>query len=121
MSSKNINCEIEVTLDCIGGKWKALILWYLCQYPCLRFGQFKRLIPGVSNKVLTNQLRELEEMTIIQRHIYAEVPPRVEYLLTERGKTLEPLLQLMCKWGRQNDDLGYNLSEPLCRKKLFDE
>lgn len=92
-------CGVEVTLNLIGGKWKGLILWHLCQ-KTLRFSQLRRRIPGVTQKMLTQQLRELEKDELVHREIYAEVPPRVEYSLTEKGRTLEPLLKKMCRWGQ---------------------
>lgn len=98
--SKEYSCPVELTLDMIGGKWKALILWQL-KDTTLRFSALKRLIPGITQKMLTQQLRELEENGLVSRKIYAEVPPRVEYSLTSYGKSLEPLLLLMCRWGME--------------------
>jgi len=92
---------VDATLDKIGGKWKVLILWHL--HPSIhRSGELKRLIPGITQKMLTQQLRELEQDGLITRKIYAEVPPRVEYALTGRGRTLEPVLNLLCQWGTEH-------------------
>jgi DNA-binding HxlR family transcriptional regulator len=96
---KEYRCTVGVTLSIIGGKWKAVILWHLC-HKTLRFSQLQRRLPGVTQKMLTQQLRELERDGMVHRRVYAEVPPRVEYSLTERGRTLEPLLAQMCEWGK---------------------
>lgn len=94
-------CTVEVTLEVIGGKWKAVILWHLT-HKTLRFSQLQRRLPGVTPKMLTQQLRELERDGMIHREVYAEVPPRVEYSLTQEGRTLTPLLTMMCEWGKEH-------------------
>ena len=94
----NDDCPIEATLDIVGGKWKILILFYLMR-GTVRFGEFQRLIPKITQRMLTLQLRELEEDGVIHREVYRQVPPKVEYSLTEFGKSLEPLLLLMRDWG----------------------
>ena len=96
-------CGVEVTLNLIGGKWKGLILWHLCQRT-LRFSQLRRRVVGITQKMLTQQLRELERDGLVHREVYAEVPPRVEYSMTEKGETLKPLLQEMCRWGQEYAD-----------------
>lgn len=95
---KSYNCSLELTMDLIGGKWKLIILWHLLQGP-IRFNELRRLLPGITQKMLTNQLRELEEKEIIHREVYPQVPPKVEYSLTEYGFQLEPLLKSMCDWS----------------------
>lgn len=95
----NYRCGVEITLNLIGGKWKGLILWHLCQ-KTLRFSQLQRRTNGITQKMLTQQLRELEHDGLVHREVYPEVPPRVEYSLTEQGRSLEPLLQAMCQWGQ---------------------
>jgi DNA-binding HxlR family transcriptional regulator len=95
-------CPVEATLDVIGGKWKVVILFHLAQDGTLRFAALRRKIPGVSERVLTQQLRELEEDGIVHREVYAEVPPKVEYSLTEYGKTLRPITEVMCEWGKRH-------------------
>lgn len=92
---------VAITLRVIGGKWKPLILWVLREH-ILRFGEVKKLIPGITQKMLTQQLRELEADGIISRQIFPEVPPRVEYRITVYGKTLEPVLKSMCRWGERH-------------------
>jgi len=92
-------CGVEITLNLVGGKWKGLILWHLCQ-KTYRFSQLKRRTTGVTQKMLTQQLRELERDGLVHREVYPQVPPKVEYSLTDAGRSLEPLLQLMCKWGQ---------------------
>jgi DNA-binding HxlR family transcriptional regulator len=94
-------CPVKLTVDLIGGKWKTLILYYLKRGP-QRTGVLQQRIEGVSKKMLTQQLRELERDGLIQRKDYAEVPPRVEYLLTPHGETLKPILRLMAAWGARH-------------------
>ncbi|MCC3313417.1 winged helix-turn-helix transcriptional regulator [Nocardia africana] len=93
-------CGIDAAMDVVGGKWKALILWELDTHGTRRFGELRRGLAGVSEKMLVQQLRELEQDTIIQREVYAEVPPRVEYSLTESGATLNAALAPLGAWGR---------------------
>lgn len=91
-------CPVEACLEVVGGKWKGVILHYLLG-GMKRFGELRRLLPEVTQRMLTTQLRELEAHGVIERKVYAEVPPRVEYSLTEFGRTLEPLLGMMKVWG----------------------
>lgn len=92
------NDPVEVTLELIGGKWKPLIVWRLTD-KTMRFNELKKSLPNVTQKVLTQQLREMESHGLIHRKVYAQVPPKVEYSLTELGKSLMPLLEIMCQWG----------------------
>ena len=107
------NCPVEATLDVIGGKWKALILFHLRDAVC-RFGELRRKIPGVSERMLAQQLRELEEQGVVHREVYREVPPKVEYRLTDYGKTLRPLMALMCEWGKKHQWRATGRGEPSC-------
>ena len=95
------DCPISRTLEVIGGKWKPIVLHYLAE-GARRSGELGRLIPQASGKMLTQQLRELERDRIIQRKVYQQVPPKVEYLLTPRGETLLPIMDAMCTWGAAN-------------------
>jgi len=99
--TENYRCGVEITLNLIGGKWKGLILWHLCQ-KTLRFSQLRRRMAGVTQKMLTQQLRELEKDDLVHREVFPEVPPKVEYSLTDRGRTLAPMLTLMCQWGKDH-------------------
>lgn len=99
MSAPDFRCGVEVTLAVMGGKWKGLILWHL-RLKTLRFAQLQRRLRSVTQKMLTQQLRELEANGLVHRQIYAEVPPRVEYSLTDEGRRIVPILELMCQWGQ---------------------
>ena len=94
-------CPVEAALEVIGGKWKGSILYHLLAGK-KRFNEIKRLFPSLTQRILTQQLRELERDGIIHREVYAEVPPRVEYSLTEQGRTLAPVLELLREWGINN-------------------
>lgn len=94
-------CFVHLTLEVIGGKWKPVILWYL-ESNILRFNQLRKLIPGITQKMLTQQLREMEADGLIKRRIYPEIPPRVEYSITEYGMTLKPVLKSMSRWGEEH-------------------
>ncbi|HBF0595411.1 TPA: helix-turn-helix transcriptional regulator [Clostridioides difficile] len=94
----NYSCPIEATLTLIGGKYKTLILWHL-KDTILRFNELKKLIPKATPKMLTQQLRELESDGLIIRVVYPVVPPKVEYSLSDFGKSIIPILDSMCDWG----------------------
>jgi DNA-binding HxlR family transcriptional regulator len=100
LCNKTFNCEKELTLTVIGGKWKMLILWHLGKEGTKRFGELKSLMPGITQRMLVSQLRELEEDRIVNRKVYPVVPPKVEYSLTEHGRSLMPILESMYEWGK---------------------
>jgi DNA-binding HxlR family transcriptional regulator len=95
-----IACPVEATLDVIGGRWKGVILYHLMK-GTLRFNALRRQLPNVTQRMLTLQLRELERDGLVRRTVYAEVPPKVEYDLTESGRSLEPLIHAMRAWGQR--------------------
>lgn len=95
-------CKVESTLGIIVGKWKPIIVLHLLYGGTKRFSELRSLIPAITPKMLTNQLRELEEQDIIQRVVYPEVPPKVEYSITEYGRSLKPILLAMHQWGNSH-------------------
>ncbi len=99
VENKKYHCPVEATMSIIGGKWKCLIIHHLID-GTKRFNELRRLIPVITQRMLTSQLRELEADRIVNRKVYAEVPPKTEYSLTELGKTLEPVLWSMHDWGK---------------------
>jgi DNA-binding HxlR family transcriptional regulator len=117
MHSKEVECPIQAIVDVIGGKWKLSILYQLFQ-GTKRYGELKRLVPKATERMLTLQLRELELSGIVQRTVYPEVPPKVEYSLTELGHSLEPVLRTMLDWsekylqqeGKQSNKVNSKLS-----------
>lgn len=94
-----VRCPMTITLDIIGGKWKGMILYHLVS-GTRRFNELMRLMPDVTQRMLTRQLRELEDDGVIIRKVYAEVPPKVEYSLSEVGQTLLPVIQSLTQWGK---------------------
>lgn len=108
--TKSYHCHFELTLDIIGGKWKPLILYYIGMHKVLRYGELRRHIPNINERMLTRQLRELEKGDLVHREIYREVPPRVEYSLTETGESLLPILQKLQTWG-QDYNTKMNIAE----------
>lgn len=101
VSCSDYRCEIEVTLEVIGGKWKSIILWNLGIHKAIRYNKFRTIIPDISQKMLTQQLRFLEKNLLINRKIYNQVPPMVEYSLTDLGEKLLPILSQMDIWGKE--------------------
>ncbi len=101
---KSIGCPVEATLMVIGGRWKVLILRELMTGP-KRFGQLHRALDGITQKMLTQQLREMERSGIVTRTVYPQIPPRVEYALTERGRSLRRVLAAMHRWALRHLDI----------------
>lgn len=101
ISCSNYQCEIELTLEILSGKWKALIIWNLHLHDIIRYNEFRRLIPSITQKMLTQQLKDLEKYGIVSRTVYPSVPPTVEYRLTETGLELIPIMEAMDQWGKK--------------------
>jgi DNA-binding HxlR family transcriptional regulator len=106
------NCPVTATMKVLGGKWKPILINAIYFTAPARFGELKRSVIGITQSMLTQQLRELEDDGIISRKIYAEIPPKVEYTLTEFGLTLSPVIQTMAKWGET-----YKMKKQKARKK----
>lgn len=98
---ENYDCALEAAMDVIGGKWKGIILYHLLNQT-MRYNDIKRMMPKITARILTNQLRELERDGLVQRQIFPEVPPRVEYSLTPLGESLRPVILLLSDWGESN-------------------
>ena len=98
---KEYSCSMELSLAVIGGKWKPLIVWHLRDIAAMRFSALRRTMPAITQKMLTQQLRELEADGLLTRTVFAEVPPRVEYALTDLGRGIIPILESLCRFGRE--------------------
>ncbi len=109
-----VGCEMEITLKIIGGKCKPLILYLLITEGTKRFKELMSSITQISQKTLTNQLRELEADGMISRKAFSEIPPRVEYSITAKGSSILPILEAMCDWGYHNMDEKFILTAPQC-------
>ena len=105
LGEKRYHCALDITMDYIGGKWKTVVLWYLRKEK-KRFSELRRHIPEITEKMLSIQLKALEKDGLITREVYAEVPPRVEYSLSEEGRTLIPVLEALAKWGNDKSKEG---------------
>jgi DNA-binding HxlR family transcriptional regulator len=99
--AKQFHCPVEATIAVMGGKWKPLILWWLAERT-YRFAELRRTIPGITEKMLTQQLRELEADGIVHRRVYPTVPPKVEYSMTPYGRSLKRALKEICAWGQKH-------------------
>lgn len=97
-------CTVELTLNVIGGKWKPIILYHLGNAGTKRFSELKQMMPNITQKMLTQQLRELEHDGLVHRRVYAEVPPKVEYSLTDFGRTIIPVMENLCLWGQSYEE-----------------
>lgn len=100
MKRPSPRCPAEMTLGVIGGRWKVPILWHLATAGTLRFSELRRSLEGCTQKMLTQQLREMEKDGIVLRKVYPQVPPKVEYSLTATGKSLLPIVESMCRWAK---------------------
>ncbi len=109
-----VSCEMEVTLKMIGGKCKPLILHYLIENGTKRYSELQRFIESIPKKTLTMQLRDMESDGLIVRTVYSDVPPKVEYSVTELGKSLHPILELMCEWGQKNVSDKFEVTNKQC-------
>ncbi|WP_194774602.1 winged helix-turn-helix transcriptional regulator [Pararhodonellum marinum] len=106
------SCPVTATMQVLGGKWKAILINAIYHTSPARFGELKRSVKRITQSMLTKQLRELEDDGLIRRKIYAEIPPKVEYTLTEFGLTLSPIMQSLAEWGKQ-----YRLNSERKKKK----
>jgi len=127
LKDKEYMCPVEVSMDLIAGKWKLLIMWHL-RKKTRRFGELQRKIPNVTQKMLTQQLRELERDNLIHREVYPVVPPKVEYSLTPFGRSFRPILNMMLVWGHEYakayGEAHYEISpdiEPDFREEIIEE
>ena len=98
MKRRRTDCPAEITLSVIGGRWKVILLYHLFE-GVKRFSELQRALTGITQKMLTQQLREMERDGLVHREVYPEVPPKVEYSLTPLGRSLEPVVRAMCEWG----------------------
>lgn len=105
LNDKRYHCALDITMDYIGGKWKTVVLWYLRKEK-KRFNELKRHIPEITEKMLSLQLKALENDGLVVRKVFAEVPPRVEYSLSEEGKSLVPVIEALAAWGRNKGKEG---------------
>ena len=103
--SLDSECPIIYTLAVVGGEWRWLIIYKLSENGILRYGELKKALPPITHKMLSQELKELEAQKLIHREEYHQIPPKVEYSLTEKGQTLLPILDLMSKWGDENKSL----------------
>ena len=107
----HFNCPVQATINSISGKWKVQIIWHL-SFSSLRFAKLRNKLKGISEKVLTDQLRQLESDDIISRAVTPTIPPRVDYSLTPAGKSLIPMMQELCDWGSHQFRIKPNLPQP---------
>lgn len=110
LHNEDFHCALDVTMRFIGGKWKAVVLWYL-KNKTRRFSELKEQIPDITDKMLSLQLKALEEDGLIIRTVYPQVPPRVEYQLSEEGRSIVPVVEAIAKWGRNKAEKEGKLVE----------
>jgi DNA-binding HxlR family transcriptional regulator len=117
LNGEQFHCALDVTMHFIGGKWKTVVLWYL-RKDKKRFSELKRLIPNITEKMLSLQLKDLEKHGIVSRKVYPEIPPRVEYFLTDFGRSLVPMLEEIARWGRNLAHTKGKLVDREAKKKV---
>ena len=117
LNGEQFHCALDVTMHFIGGKWKTVVLWYL-RKDKKRFSELKRLIPNITEKMLSLQLKDLERHGIVGRKVYPEIPPRVEYFLTDFGRSLVPMLEEIARWGRNLAQTKGKLVDREAKKKV---
>lgn len=113
---KDIRCPLEYGLDIFGGKWKSRVLCVLSVNQVLRYGELRKNLVNISDAVLANTLKEMTEDGLVNRKQYEEIPPKVEYSLTEKGKSVVPILQSICRWAGLFHKDNYDRSLPQCKK-----
>lgn len=101
---KDFSCSLGFAMTVIGSKWRAIILWHILNSNPIRYGELKKAIPNISHKVLAQELKKLEMDSLIERVAYATIPPKVEYIATDRGRSLENILADLCNWGKKYMD-----------------
>jgi len=116
LNGQEFHCAMDVTMHYIGGKWKTVVLWYM-RKDKKRFSELKKLIPNITEKMLSLQLKDLERDGIVTRKVYPEVPPRVEYFLTDFGKSLIPMLEEIARWGRHLTEKKGKIVDSQTKKK----
>lgn len=104
LGTKQYRCYFELTVDVLSGKWKSIILYRLAEVPVMRFGEMRKSMPEITERMLSKQLRELESDGLIGRQVYSQIPPKVEYRLTEIGAKLIPVLNMMKDWGAEYEE-----------------
>ena len=123
MKQNRIHCHVELAIAVIGGKWKPWILWHLYD-GVRRYGELRRLTPGITGKMLTQHLRELERDGVVQRKVYIQEIPKVEYSFTKYGETLRPALKELCVWGGKHAEhlaRGSQRRKPSSKQTKFDK
>lgn len=116
LNNQQFHCAMDVTMHYIGGKWKTVVLWYL-RKDKKRFSELRKLIPNITEKMLSLQLKNLENDGIVGRKMYPEIPPRVEYFLTDFGKSLIPMLEEIARWGRKLSETRGKVIDRDAKKK----
>jgi DNA-binding HxlR family transcriptional regulator len=119
LHGETFHCALDVTMSFIGGKWKSVILWYL-RNKTMRFSELKKQIPDITEKMLSLQLKALEESGLVKREVFMEVPLKVEYSLTDFGKSLTPVVEMIAKWGRnlaENEGVFRTIEKEMKKQK----